>query len=701
MSPIDTECPTRTEYRRRFRTACLGEMNFQTNKRLGEIMGGTNAVYVDIGKGGVLSCTLESTRCNLNDLVYLSKDKVNRFNSDQFALIRACRGEIDPSSPSADFNRLKNQYRRKRGPRQEHRKNLDESRKIKIEMIGKKSIDHFVGKWQVHSVLNLTTFERIHNALQRRGKLPLEDLLLAQNPPATKLLEPLPDEFPVRKNKLNQTQLKAITSVCSDMDETGFYCIHGPPGTGKTTTLLEMVYSLTRVTNPGEIILTGTCNTTVRDLVCRIMADKEVLPEGGYLMVVGHQVQIEKEVYQYALFSYLSRTIKQMIHIYFRLQSFLRQLDRHADFDHLDKTRGEREQFEDWLKRLAKLPCRPTKIMEMMEQLKDSWEDMWTEYVLKQITGEPTNDADEVKDLLKACIKEVERWCMPRTLTPILIQNASLIACTNSQGMSEILKNWPFKYVLEDEAAQCIEPESLLAMRQTTKKVVLFGDPYQLSGFVQSPVAKNARYDRSLMKRLMEAGFPSIFLDTQHRMHPEISQFPSRYIYKGELKDGDSVKKISNDYPLKPYQLIHIANGKEAFAESAGKTRTRCNMTEVSWVRNWLKKKLVPAKDVAVITPYQGQRQRLSDQLLCFNGVSVQTVDSFQGQESEVVILSLVRTHGGIGFLGELERLNVALTRAKRAFIIVGNLKHFSKYSENWSNLVDDARQRGCLVGMD
>ena len=337
-------------------------------------------------------------------------------------------------------------------------------------MIGKKSVEHFVGKWRIHSIMNLTTFDRIHSALQRRGTLPLEKLLLAQNPPVEKPLAILPDDFPIRKNRLMKSQIDAVTRVCHDLDEENIYCIHGPPGTGKTTTLLEMIYTLCRRANPGEIILTGTCNTTVRDLVCRIMAPgSDILPPGGYLMVVGHEVQIEREVHQYALFNYLSRTIKVMHRVYLRLGTYLRQLERNAGFDQLDKTKYQREKFDEWLKKMEKLPCKPKKIMKTLIKLRDIWEDMWTDHVLKQITGEPSDDMDQVKDILKDCIKEVEQWCNPITLTPILIQNSYLVACTNSQGTSDIQKNWPYKYILQDEAAQCIELNHC-PIRQNSKK---------------------------------------------------------------------------------------------------------------------------------------------------------------------------------------------------------------------------------------
>ena len=121
------------------------------------------------------------------------------FNSDNFAMIRPCRSEIEPYSPNV-------KYKNRRGKYNHNDKKINDY-KIKLVMIGKKSVEHFVGKWRIHSIMNLTTFDRIHSALQRRGTLPLEKLLLAQSPPVEKPLPVLPEGFPIRKNRLMKSRL--------------------------------------------------------------------------------------------------------------------------------------------------------------------------------------------------------------------------------------------------------------------------------------------------------------------------------------------------------------------------------------------------------------------------------------------------------------------------------------------------------------
>ena len=280
VTPIPDIIPTRTEYRRKFRSVGMVEMKHQADKALVEIFTNTNAVQIDIQKDGILDCLPESIRCNIYDLVYLSKGTITRLNPDQFALLRPCRGEIDIESPNGKFS-TKNRYQKKN----RFVSKCANQNKMKLVMIGKKTIENFSGKWYIHSIINLTTFERIWLSLQRRGALPLENLLLAQTIPEEASYEKLEVDFPIRKDRLMKTQIKAIASVCHDMLEQGIYCIHGPPGTGKTTTLLEMIYTMTRKTSNGELLLTGSCNTTVRDLVTRIMNPSSgVLEPTEYLM---------------------------------------------------------------------------------------------------------------------------------------------------------------------------------------------------------------------------------------------------------------------------------------------------------------------------------------------------------------------------------------------------------------------------------
>lgn len=671
---------TRNEFRRMWKLWAQKEVKWAGDRGLENAMSQDTAQSVQIIEDGILQTSLDSLYgVTLNDFVYLSQiPKIHRFNPDQFAFIRSVHNvQYQVHSPNTNLRLFQKRLK----------DNEFDSKKVQLVMMGSKAVDNFTGTWYIHSILNLTTFERVFNALQRRGMLPLEDILLTGRLETP--FEPVGvDSLPIRRERLVGKQLEAVEQICGTLEQPGFHLIHGPPGTGKTTTLLETLYGMCRMVSPGEIIVTGSGNATIGDLVERIMQpDSEVMPPDSYLMVIGHQVQLNQKSYPYAMFTYLSITIKRMIRVYMSLIKYQKMMSR-GGFGQCDKIIYQTEQFTHDIAKMRQLPCKPTKVIEFLEKIQEIWEEIWTNQVMDQFAGIVSDENTQITQLLDDCILEVSRWCFPKTLIPILINGAQLVCCTNSQAMNKILKDWPFKYVLEDEAAQCIELESLLAMRKDTVKAILIGDPYQLSGFVQNPAAKAALYGRSLMRRLSDIGYPSIMLDKQYRMDRLIADFPSNYIYDGNLTTGDSIDQ-REPYPIDTYQLIDVI-GKEQLSQQ----KSFFNLDEVSVIVDWLNdhEGVIPMTDIAIITPYQAQCHQLTHALQKISGLTIQTIDGYQGQENKTVLLSLVRSGGsGIGFLSEKERMNVALTRAQRAFRIFGNLEHFANKSPHWAALIADA----------
>tara|TARA_Y100000385_G_scaffold168809_1_gene174825 strand:+ start:3808 stop:6117 length:2310 start_codon:yes stop_codon:yes gene_type:complete len=679
----------RTDYRRCWDLWTSAERACQTSKGLNAVLEGTQpSILITILEGGVIHESIDklSRYIQLNDMIFISKSKTpDQFDPDRFAIIRAC--ENDEYSNIIDEDRRLN-------------RETIEGKRAKVLMIGSKLADNFKGKWYVHSILNLTTFERIFDALRRRGKLPLEDFLLSGQKPDEYILKDV-EELPIRRNRLTGRQLEVVEQWGGSIDQQGIHCIKGPPGTGKTTTLEELIYCHTRLVNTGETIVTCPGNALVADLAERFTrVGGDVLPPGGYLMVVGHPSLVQPKAHRYALFTYLSVTLMLMKRIYYNLDKYNKLLEKRSGFTQINQIVEQTINFEEDIKKMQQLPCPPTKIINYLEEIKDSWENLWTNHVLEQVSGQTSKENIDIRRKLTDCIKEASLWSNRNTLTKILLEGAYLVLCTNSQAMSVILCNWPFKYVLADEAAQCLEPETLLAWRPRMVKCCLIGDFEQLSAIVQNQEAKEAGFGRPMMRRLDDAGYPILMLDEQYRMDAEISAFPRRYIYNNELRDADCIKDRA-PFPLSAYEIIPIV-GEEQVCKEAGTNQSIYNLIEAEAIREWIASNIdiINQRDIAVITAYQGQRDKLQSILSEYPGITIQTIDGYQGQESPVVILSLVRSGGKtIGFTDELERMNVALTRAQRCFRIIGDIEHFANKSKSkhWLELYNDAQSRGCI----
>ena len=311
--------------------------------------------------------------------------------------------------------------------------------------------------------------------------------------------------------------------------------------------------------------------------------------------------------------------------------------------------------------------------------------------------------------------------------------NADIILSTlnSSQGVSlDVLHDDLSKRCLIiDEASQCCEPESFLPLvYKSITKVIMIGDHLQLPATVISNKAQKLNYGRSLFERFVEYfsqtatksnPLPIITLNRQYRMRKEICQFPSKKFYNGKLETAPN-SGINKLLPLEPYFVFDLFNSKE---EQFKQTSTMCNMIEATFVFRLLKKILfrinseyvkskqfdeIPKITIGIITFYRGQKAAIKEKLKNFpfknllKHVDVNTVDGFQGQERDIVILSCVRAFdstqtGTIGFLRSQQRLNVALTRAKSALYICINAKSFTK-SPLWMPLISDSKKRKCFT---
>ncbi|GFR51045.1 hypothetical protein Agub_g13209, partial [Astrephomene gubernaculifera] len=280
-----------------------------------------------------------------------------------------------------------------------------------------------------------------------------------------------------------------------------------------------------------------------------------------------------------------------------------------------------------------------------------------------------------------------------------ILDEANIVCSTLSFAGSSVFYRLSRKFdvVVIDEAAQAVEPSTLVPLVMGCKQVYLVGDPVQLPATVISTRAVEQGYDCSLFKRLQTAGYPVRVLDTQYRMHPDIAAFPSSEFYSGRLLNGEGVlEETRQPWHSQP------AFGPFAFYDVAGRESTPpggasiMNKAEAHMVLV-VYRELVHAypqlrrtASVAVISPYKAQVKLLRDSFRTALGeeaarlVDINTIDGFQGREKDICIFSAVRSpvapkkggrRPGIGFVADERRVNVGLTRARCSLIVIGNMR--------------------------
>lgn len=298
-----------------------------------------------------------------------------------------------------------------------------------------------------------------------------------------------------------------------------------------------------------------------------------------------------------------------------------------------------------------------------------------------------------------------------------LLERADVVCCTLSGAGSQPLlqavmrlNGFRFDAVIIDEAAQAVEPSSLIPLKYNPRLVVLVGDPCQLPATVVSRTARDCNYDQSLFQRLVLCGYPVSMLEIQYRMHRHIADYPSRRFYQSRLVSAPDGRHDSHDQPyhldpsglFRPFLVHDVPSSKECVEGTSYVNRQEV-LYVVALYAALLERHsscLGPAS-VGIIAPYSGQRRHLHRAFREVFGrcdVEISTVDGFQGREKDVVIFSCVRAQGqrrgSIGFLKEWQRLNVSITRAKFALWIVCHTNTLSADPE-WGNLLSFAKHRG------
>ena len=290
------------------------------------------------------------------------------------------------------------------------------------------------------------------------------------------------------------------------------------------------------------------------------------------------------------------------------------------------------------------------------------------------------------------------------------ILNAAHIVCATLSGSGHDMfqnLNIEFETVIIDEAAQSIELSALIPLKYGCAKCIMVGDPKQLPPTVLSREAARFQYEQSLFVRMQSNDPDHVhLLDTQYRMHPEISMFPCRAFYDSRLIDGPNMATLRTapwhqSEILGPYRFFNVEGQEQRY------TTSLVNVAEVEVALQLFERLTTDCRGlnfkgkVGVITPYKSQLKELRNRFArrfgdtIFDAIEFNTTDAFQGRESEIIIFSCVRASAdqGIGFLSDIRRMNVGITRAKSSLWVLGNARSLIK-GEFWGNLITDAQKR-------
>lgn len=422
---------------------------------------------------------------------------------------------------------------------------------------------------------------------------------------------------------LNATQEKAVNDVLRAKD---VMVVHGPPGTGKTTTLVEAIHETLQ--RESQVLVCAQSNMAV-DWISERLVDR-----GINVLRIGNPTRVNDKMLSF---------------------TYERRFEAHPDYPQLWSIRKALREIRANRKR------RDDSIHQKIERLKS-----------------------------RATELEIR-------INQELFGEARVIASTLTGSAHRLLQGMKFTTLFVDEAAQALEAACWIPMRKVSR-VVLAGDHCQLPPTVKNHAALRAGLGKTLMERIVENRPDDVcLLKIQYRMNEKIMQFSSKWFYDGKVESDPSVKFrgiLDYDEPM----LWIDTNGDDCHEEFIGESFGRINKTEADLTLRHMEdyfKKIGKARlldeniDVGIISPYRAQvkylRQRIkkSQVFKPFRHlISVNTVDGFQGQERDIIFISLVRANeeGQIGFLADLRRMNVAITRARMKLIILGDTNTLCKH---------------------
>ena len=473
--------------------------------------------------------------------------------------------------------------------------------------------------------------EALDRVIKGKGRLgELRDLFYSHQKPETFVFSPM--HFPY----LNPTQESAVNMVLRAKDVA---IVHGPPGTGKTTTLVEAIRET--LMRENQVLVCAQSNMAV-DWISEKLVDR-----GINVLRIGNPTRVNDKMLSF---------------------TYERRFEGHPDYPHL------------WAIRKA----------------------------IRELRGHRKRGDEKFHqklESLKSRATEIEI-----RINNELFAEARVIACTLVGSANRLLDGQKFGTLFIDEAAQALEAACWIPMRRVSR-VVLAGDHCQLPPTVKSIAAMKAGLGKTLMERIVENHPEAVtLLRIQYRMNDDIMRFSSNYFYGGQVESAPEVKYrsiLDMDVPMTWIDTNELGNlddlenlEKPDFREQfVGESFGRVNKAEAEvtllalqhYFNQIGKQRLLDERiDVGIISPYRAQVQLLRRLLMkreffkpFRRAISINTVDGFQGQERDIIVISLVRSNdeGQIGFLRDLRRMNVAITRARMKLIILGDRPTMTRHS--------------------
>lgn len=448
----------------------------------------------------------------------------------------------------------------------------------------------------------------------------LRDIFHGTQPASTFSFHPL--RFPW----LNATQEEAMNKVLHAKDVA---IVHGPPGTGKTTTLVEVVYETLHREN--QVLVCVQSNMAV-DWISEKLVDR-----GVSVLRIGNPSRVNDKMLSF---------------------TYERRFESHPDYPQLWSIR----------KAIRELYARSRKgaEREAVRQKINSLKDRATELEIR--------------------------------INESLFSEARVIACTLVGSANRLLTGQKFGTLFIDEAAQALEAACWIPIRKADR-VILAGDHCQLPPTVKAPEALRAGLGHTLMQTIVKNKPDTVsLLKLQYRMNDEIMRFSSEWFYGGMLQSAPEVKYrsiLDFDTPIEWINTEGLDCNEEFIGENYGRINKSEAELSIEQLKGYITKIgrerfLNERIDVGMISPYKAQVQylrRLVRNDAFFKpyrqAITINTVDGFQGQERDVILISLVRANeeGQIGFLNDLRRMNVAITRARMKLIILGDASTLTRHA--------------------
>lgn len=526
-----------------------------------------------------------------------------------------------------------------------------------------------IPKWlneevMIHLSINNTTYNRMEKNLYNLSDEGVHALKLALN-------REKPKEYKLKNvtfkdKELNKNQKNAITNAISCND---FYLIHGPFGTGKTKTLVELIIQEVQLSN--KVLVTAESNTAVDNIAERISRQNINISR------LGKKNNISNKLSDISFFNQVKEH---------KFQSKIKKNELY-----ITKLKEKQEKFIE-----------PTYVI--LNQVSE--EEILTaakqnRRILEFTKEETSSMAEWIKlkrqiNQLYIVIQEIKNQ-----IEIDIIKRSQVIFSTNSSAALDVLKNTSFDVVIIDEASQATIPSVLIPISKG-KKFILAGDHKQLPPTVLNNDIKT-EFEKTLFELLIQ-NFrnQSCLLDIQYRMNKILMELPNNLFYDGNLQCAKNVenkiltvvrKKYDKNFPLIFINTANDLNNKESKKQKSSKNQLESEI--ILKIINEYQNKGINNDKMGVITPYEAQVNLIQSK----TDVSVNTVDGYQGKEKEIIIISTVRSNneGRLGFLTEYRRLNVSLTRAMKKLIIVGNTNTLKK-DIKYSKLINYCNKHNSLI---